>query len=142
MKSIFINGPISSNFIGESIQKHSSKTGIGAHQIFLGQIREDIKENRKIIGIEYSAYEKMVMEKVEIIRENIISQYQLQCLHIYHSLGIIKPGEICLFVFTSSTHRKMAQKSCEELVEIVKNELPIWGKEVWNNDQISWKLNS
>ena len=40
-KTVFIEGPISSEFIGQSIAKHQSKTTIGAHNIFLGQVRAD-----------------------------------------------------------------------------------------------------
>ncbi|MBL7878236.1 MAG: molybdenum cofactor biosynthesis protein MoaE, partial [Chryseobacterium gambrini] len=41
IKNIFQNSPVSPLFIAESINKHSAKTEIGAHQIFLGQIRAD-----------------------------------------------------------------------------------------------------
>ena len=41
LKNIFVEGPISASFIAESIAKHGAKTDIGAHQIFLGQVRDD-----------------------------------------------------------------------------------------------------
>ena len=43
-KNIFIQGAITTAFIAHSIQKHSSKTDIGAHSIFLGQVRKDLIE--------------------------------------------------------------------------------------------------
>ncbi|MFM2254833.1 MAG: hypothetical protein RLZZ47_322 [Bacteroidota bacterium] len=65
----------------------------------------------------------------------------LTCLHITHSLGLVKAGEICLFVFASAVHRKEAIDACEEVVERIKKELPIWGKELFNDDQYQWKEN-
>ena len=40
-KSVFLNGAISPGFIADSIAAHSKKTTIGAHDIFLGQVRAD-----------------------------------------------------------------------------------------------------
>ena len=74
LKNIFINGPIAASFIGESIQKHNTKTGIGGHSIFLGQVRADIIEDKKVMGIEYTAYEEMANEKMHAIREAIFEK--------------------------------------------------------------------
>jgi molybdopterin synthase catalytic subunit len=141
-KNIFVQGAISSEKIGTSIQHHSSKTEIGAHSIFLGQVRTDEKEGKKVKSIEYTAYKEMALEKAFEIREEVFEKYPLICMHIYHSLGEVKSGEICLFVFTSSAHRKAAIDACEELVERIKTELPIWGKEIFENNEESWKVNS
>jgi molybdopterin synthase catalytic subunit len=62
-------------------------------------------------------------------------------MHIYHSLGNVLVGEICLFVFTSSMHRKMAIDACNELVDAIKFELPIWGKEIYQDQSTVWKEN-
>jgi molybdopterin synthase catalytic subunit len=62
-------------------------------------------------------------------------------MHIYHSLGVVKAGEICLFVFTSSAHRKEAIDACEEVVNRIKAELPVWGKEIFENETHQWKQN-
>ncbi|MBZ9728380.1 molybdenum cofactor biosynthesis protein MoaE [Salegentibacter sp. JZCK2] len=141
-KNIFVEGPISSEKIAQSIQNHSAKTNIGAHSIFLGQVRADEKEGSVVSAIEYTAYEEMALLKAFEIREAIFEKYELTCMHIYHSLGEVKTGEICLFVFTSSKHREMAIDACEELVERIKNELPVWGKELLENQGEKWKVNT
>ena len=87
MKKIFVNGPISSLFIAESIEKHNSRKEIGAHSIFLGQVRNDIIDEREVRSIEYSAYEDMAEEKVHEIREEAFRKFPITCVHIYHSLG-------------------------------------------------------
>ena len=140
-KQIFVKGAISSSFIADSIQKHSTKTTIGAHSIFLGQVRSDSRDDRKVVAIDYTTYEEMALEKMHEIREGIFAKYPLTCMHIYHSLGTVAAGEICLFVFTSAVHRKEAIDACEEVVELIKKELPIWGKEVFEDDTHQWKIN-
>jgi len=141
-KNIFIQGAITAVFIADNIQKHKSQTAIGGHSIFLGQVRADIVNAKKVAAIEYTAYEDMALEKMHDIREEIFDQYDLTCMHVYHSLGKILTGEICLFVFTSSPHRKAAIESCNETVERIKAELPVWGKELFVDETHRWKLNT
>lgn len=140
-KNVFIDGPISPDFIAKSIASHQSKTDVGAHAIFLGQVRADVLNNRTVAAIDYSAYAPMAEEIVHEIREAIFVKYPLYCMHIYHSLGRVEAGQICLFVFTSSAHRKEAQDACAELVERIKAEVPVWGKEILNDDSYIWKEN-
>ena len=140
-KNIFVQGAVSPSFIAESIQSHSSKTEIGGHSIFLGQVRADNIEGKKVSAIEYTAYEELALEKMHAIREAIFAKYPLSCMHVYHSLGKVVAGEICLFVFTSGVHRKEAIEACEETVERLKAELPIWGKELFEDETHQWKVN-
>ena len=141
LKNIFVEGPVTASFIADSIQKHSVKTEIGGHSIFLGQVRGDTIDGKKVTSIEYTAYREMALEKMATIREEIFGKYGLTCMHVYHSLGRVAAGEISLFVFTSSAHRKAPIAACEEIVERLKAELPIWGKELFEDESYQWKKN-
>jgi molybdopterin synthase catalytic subunit len=142
IKNIFMQGAIPSSFIGESIEKHSSNKLIGGHSIFLGQVRSDNIEDKKVVAISYTAHEEMALQKMTAIRADIFAKYPLTCMHVYHSLGNVNAGEICLFVFTSSAHRKPAIDACSECVERIKAELPIWGKEIFDDNEYQWKVNA
>lgn len=141
LKNIFIEGAITSSFIADSIQKHSAKTNIGAHNIFLGQVRGNVIDCKKVAAIEYTAYKEMALEKMHEIREAIFTKYKLTCMHVYHSLGKVNAGEISLFVFISSAHRRAAIDACSEVVEKIKAELPVWGKEIFEDQTYTWKQN-
>jgi molybdopterin synthase catalytic subunit len=141
-KKIFIDGPISAGFIADAIAKHRTKMNIGAHSIFLGQVRNDNIDGQEVNAIEYTTYREMAEEKFYEIREDAFSKYSIICLHIYHSLGVVKAGEINLFVFVSSMHRKDAIDACEEIVERIKKEVPVWGKEIFGNENFQWKINT
>ena len=116
-KKVFIKGPISPEFIADSIAKHSVKKDIGAHSIFLGQVRNEDKDGQKVAAIEYTCYEEMADAEFTKIREEAFSKFSLTCMHIYHSLGLVKAGEICLFVFVSAPHRKEVFEALEWIVE-------------------------
>ena len=141
-KSSFIQGAISSVFICESIAKHQSKTAIGAHNIFLGQVRADEIEGKQVVAIDYSAYEEMAEQSFYEIRESAFAQFELSCLHLYHSLGEVKTGEICLFVFVSAPRRKVVYEALEFLVEAIKEKAPIFGKEIFEDASYTWKKNT
>ncbi len=141
MKNSFRPGPIASEFIGDAIKKHQSKTSIGAHDIFLGQVRADNIEGKEVKAIEYTAYEEMANKAFHEIREAAFEKFDLTCSHIYHSLGTVLVGEICLFVFVSSAHRKASFEAIEYMVERIKKEVPVFGKEVFEDNTHVWKVN-
>ncbi len=137
-----MEGAIPANFVGDSIAKHSTKKEIGAHSIFLGQVRNDKIEGKEVVAIEYTAYEEMANEKFHEVREATFAKYDLTCMHIYHSIGRVNAGEISLFVFTSSVHRKEAIEACSYVVERIKAEAPVWGKEILDDESHVWKQNN
>ncbi|GAA3509657.1 hypothetical protein GCM10022393_22970 [Aquimarina addita] len=141
-KTVFQEGPIRPAFIANAIEKHQTKTTIGAHDIFLGQVRADEIDGKVVKSIEYTAYEEMAENKFQEIREATFSKFELTCMHIYHSLGNVNAGEICLFVFVSAPHRKTAFNALEFLVEEIKKEVPVFGKEIFEDETHIWKVNN
>ena len=141
MKNFFLNDPISPDFISNSIYKHQIKHNIGAHNIFLGQVRKDTIKSNVVSAIEYSAYEEMANKKITEIRESTFEKFDLTCLHIYHSLGVVEVGQIGFFVFVSSSRRKNVYDATKFIVDMIKNTVPIFGKEIFENNEYNWKVN-
>ena len=137
-KQVLTQGPIHPDKIAKSIANHSSKTGIGAHNIFLGQVRADKHEGKQVKGIDYSAYKEMAEQVFREIREAIFEKYDISCMHIYHSLGMVKAGEISLFVFVSSKRRGVSYEASRDVVEQIKAKAPIWKKEIFENEKHQW----
>jgi molybdopterin synthase catalytic subunit len=140
-KKIFIEGPVPPQKIADSIKNHQSKTDIGAHSLFLGQVRADALDGKTVTAIEYSAYTAMAEQIIHEIREAAFEQFDLNCMHIYHSMGIVKAGEISLMVFTSSPHRQDCTDATKFIVEEIKAKAPIYGKENLSDTEYTWKEN-
>lgn len=140
-KNALRQGPITPESIGISIAHHQVKTNIGGHNIFLGQVRADEIDGKKVVAIEYSAYEEMANKEIHNIREAAFEKFELTCMHIYHSLGIVKAGEISLFVFVSSAHRDACYQASRYIVEEIKAKVPIFGKELMEGGDYEWKEN-
>lgn len=142
LDSVFFEGAIPAAFLAEVIDKHRTKKGIGGHNIFMGQVRADEIDGKRVSAIEFSTYASMAHEKLKEIREAAFEKYPLHCLHIYHSTGIVNAGEICFVVFVSSERRKMLYKATEDIVNRVKAEVPIFGKEHFEDETHQWKVNT
>jgi molybdopterin synthase catalytic subunit len=140
-KKALVQGAIPPEKIAQAISQHQSKTEIGAHSIFLGQVRADVVDGRRVNAIEYSAYEEMAENEFHRIKEHAFAKFELTCAHIYHSLGKVGVGEVCLFIFTSSPHRKGAVDACQYILEDVKTRVPIFGRELFVDNTYQWKDN-
>lgn len=141
VKNIFIEGAIPPEKIAQSIANHQSKTGIGAHDIFLGQVRADEIDGKKVTAIEFSAQQEMANAVCHEIRETVFEKFPVHCMHIYHSIGRVEVGELCFFVFVSSGHREGVFESLPFLVNEIKAKVPIFGKEIFEDETHQWKVN-
>ncbi len=139
---IFISGPIPPPMIADLIALEETMTHTGAHAIFLGQVREDLIDGKKVRAILYTAYEEMALSKFKEIIETANEKFDLHSLKIYHSLGEVKTGEICLFVFVTAAHRVNVFEAKEWVVEAIKSEVPVFGKELLEGDSYQWKVNT
>lgn len=141
-RDIFVEGAIAPAFIADSIAKHATRHDIGAHEIFLGQVRADVIDGRSVEAIEYTAYADMANEQMTVIREEAFARWpEMTCLHVHHSLGTIKAGELCFMVFASAPHRMAAREAVAWVVDRIKAELPIFGREVLSDATHVWKVN-
>lgn len=141
IKNSLVEGPITPEKIAKSIAHHQVKTNIGAHDIFLGQVRADEIDGKQVVAIDYSAYAEMANKVFDDIKEEAFQKFDLTCGHIYHSTGIVKTGELCLFVFTSSKHRAMAFDATRYITEAIKEKVPVFGKELFEDGEHVWKEN-
>ncbi len=138
-----INGPVRPGDIAEIVAKAGNFTDSGAHSIFVGQVRKDEVDSKSVIAIEYSAYEEMVVSEADKIKKTILSEFDdVKTIEILHSKGVVNAGEISLVVMVSAGHRKQAMGACTKAVELVKQKLPIWKKEIFEDNTGQWRENS
>jgi molybdopterin synthase catalytic subunit len=134
------DGPVSQKIITHLIEKMGGKTDSGGHMIFLGQVRADVIDGLKVKAIEYSAYIELVNVEAEKIKKTIFSEFaDVKSIEIVHSTGIVNAGEISLLVFVSAGHRHQAMQACSKTVELIKVNLPVWKKEIFEDDSHKWK---
>ena len=137
-----IEGPIAQKVISGLIDKLGGRTDTGGHSLFLGQVRADKITERKVVAIEYSSYETMVKVEAEEIKRTILSEFSdVRSIDILHSNGIVNAGEISLLVLVSGGHRHQAMLACSKAVDLIKEKLPIWKKEIFDDQSTEWRQN-
>ena len=139
-KHTLVPGPIKSSLIVEYINNLSDDKSAGAHSIFLGQVRNDKINERTVKAIEYSSYDEMAEKEALKIKDIIMSAYSdVNDVVITHSTGIVKAGELSLFVMVTAGHRDQATRACRHAVEMIKENYPVWKKELFDDDSHRWK---
>lgn len=141
-KEFLQDKPISPEQVSEII-KSGSKPNVGAHSIFLGQVREDQIDGKNVTEIEYSAYDEMVTNEMQKIINIVVDKYaDIKRIYIMHTKGVVKVGEISMLVFVACGHRVQAFKSVAEIVNLIKERVPIWKKEFLEDDSHTWPKNT
>jgi molybdopterin synthase catalytic subunit len=135
-----ITGPVPQDSLSQLVENAGKNVDSGAHMIFLGQVRADVTDGKKVKAIEYSAYEELVNAEAERIKASIRSEFSdIRSIDIIHSTGVVRAGEISLLVFVSAGHRDHAMRACSKTVELIKEKLPVWKKEIFEDDSHIWK---
>ena len=142
MSKYFVEGAINPEIISKYLYEQENATETGADIIFLGRIRADIIEGKKVRAIEYSVYQEMAEIEIEKIISQISKDFNdINSIKIFHSNGIVEVGKVSLFIIVSGKHRKQAALACAELVNLIKEKVPVWGKELVSESDFFWKEN-
>lgn len=138
-----ITGPVTREVLNDLLGSFGEDLSAGGHSLFIGQVRADSTGGRRVSAIEYSAYENMVNKEADKIIEGIYSSFNdVRSVKIIHSTGVVRAGEISLFVLVSAGHRRQAIEACETIVEQIKERLPVWKQEIFEDSTREWKSNN
>jgi molybdopterin synthase catalytic subunit len=118
----------------EAITARVRRDTNGAVVTFLGATRL-FAEGRKVVRLEYEAYEEMALREMEKVRQQVSSQWGLEDIAISHRIGVVDIGEISLVIAVASPHRKEAFLACHQAVDLLKETVPIWKKELFEDGE-------
>lgn len=108
----------------------------GAVTLFIGTVREMTK-GKKTLSLQYEAYAPMAIKMFEQIEHEILEQWPDVRLAITHRVGLLAISDIAVVIAVSSPHRKVAYEANEFAIERIKQIVPIWKKEHWE-DGTAW----
>ncbi|HUW92872.1 MAG TPA: molybdenum cofactor biosynthesis protein MoaE [Bacteroidales bacterium] len=135
-----VDGPLTTLLISELLTLGNEDTGAGALSLFIGRVRDDEQEGRKVTAIEYSAYPEMAEKETDVIIDIVRSAFNdVRNIIIVHSTGMVKAGEASLFIMITAGHRDQATRACRHALEMVKDRLPVWKKEHFSDSAEKWK---
>ena len=111
----------------------------GASIVFLGTVR-DHSDNKRVLYLEYEAYEEMAEQMIRELVAFSFDQWPLEEIKILHRLGRVWLGQIAVAIEVKSAHRDEAYQASRYLIEGIKHKIPIWKKEYFADGTSEWSL--
>ena len=123
--------PLEPNSVTEIVRNNSN----GAVITFLGTTR-DSTDGKNVNYLEYEAYQPMAHNMIQQIFDEVKERWEIEDLAISHRLGKVEIGEISMVVAISSPHRKQAFEAGQYSIDRIKEIVPIWKKEFFDNGEV------
>lgn len=120
----------------ELLKKQMNLEGCGAVVSFLGITRPKNGDS-EVIQLEFDAWADKLPVVLHRLAEEAIANFGIISVAMAHRVGIVKANEDIVAIHVGSAHRKAAFKACEWLIDELKNQAPLWKKEV-TNDGAKW----
>jgi len=121
--------PIDVNSVIESLKNEEA----GSIVVFIGEPRKG-KGDGNVTSIIYTAYEEMAESELRKIESEALKKDGIRNVAIIHRLGNVPLKEVSLLVCVSSRHRKEGFEVCQDIIEKVKEVVPIWKEIKYDGD--------
>ena len=123
--------PIEIRTVADLVRRPSN----GAVVTFEGVTRNETG-GRQVLYLEYEAHEPVAEKALAQILEEAAHRFSVQDLAVRHRLGHLEIGEASLVVAVGSPHRKEAFEATQYIVNRVKQIVPIWKKEFFEDGSV------
>ncbi len=104
----------------------------GAQALFLGNVR-DHHDGRGVRHLEYDAYEEMALAQLAAVRKAMLERFEIRDLAIVHRIGRIEIGAAAVAVLAVAPHRAPAFDACRTAMDTVKESVPIFKREFYED---------
>ena len=107
----------------------------GGISLFVGTVRNATK-NKTVTLLDFSGYEPMAAKEMQKIADKALEKFPIHKIAIHHALGELQIGDIPVIIAVSSAHRKAAFEACEFAIDTLKETVPIWKKEHFEDGEV------
>lgn len=108
---------------------------VGGVVLFVGTVRNQTK-GKRVVRLDFEAYEPMAISEMRKIAEKAIEQFSVKKIAFHHRVGSLSVGEIPVLIAVSSAHRGAAFDACEFAIDTLKQTVPIWKKEIFEDGEV------
>jgi molybdopterin synthase catalytic subunit len=102
---------------------------------FTGAVRNQTA-GRKVVRLEFEAYPPMAEAEMRRIAEQALARFAVQRVAIFHRTGVLSVGEVPVVIAVGAAHRAAAFAACAFCIDTLKEIVPIWKKEVFEDGEI------
>jgi len=112
----------------------------GAVSVFIGTTRDNF-DGKKVKQLEYECYDPMAKKEMKKICDQIRAKWSVVNIAMVHRLGVVPVTEASVVVAVASPHRRECLQAVEYAIDTLKATVPIWKKEIYEDDSSEWKSN-
>lgn len=120
--------------ISACIDKVSSPDS-GGVDVFIGNVR-NMTAGKKVIRLEYEAYKSMALKEMRKIADEALRKWPVENIVIHHRTGILQIEEAAVVIAVAAPHRDAAFEACRFAIDTLKQTVPIWKKEVFEDGEV------
>jgi molybdopterin synthase catalytic subunit len=107
----------------------------GGIDVFIGTVR-DATKGKTVVRLEFEAYQPMALKEMQKIAGQAFAQWPVQKLLIHHRVGVLEIGEVPVIIAVSCAHRDAAFEACRYVIDTLKETVPIWKKEIFEDGEV------
>ncbi len=107
----------------------------GAVVLFLGTVRDHSPGRPGVTGLDYEAYEELVVAKIAAVVASARERHTVARVRVAHRIGAVAVGEASVGVAGSAEHRPAAFAAARFIIDELKSTAPIWKKETWSGGE-------
>lgn len=107
----------------------------GGTVLFVGTVRNHTK-GKAVVRLEFEAYAPMAVSEMRKIAAEAKSRWSADKIVIHHRVGVLAIGEIAVIIAVATPHRKAAFEACQYAIDTLKETVPIWKKEIFEDGEV------
>jgi molybdopterin synthase catalytic subunit len=107
----------------------------GGIDVFIGTVRNATKD-KAVVRLEFEAYEKMAVSEIEKIVSQAFAKWPVQKVLVHHRTGVLQVGEVPVIIAVAAAHRDAAFDACRYIIDTLKQTVPIWKKEFFEDGEV------
>ncbi|MEO8885993.1 MAG: molybdenum cofactor biosynthesis protein MoaE [Mucilaginibacter sp.] len=107
----------------------------GGIDVFIGTVRNATK-GKTVLKLEFESYQEMAIKQMEKIAEQAFNKWPVQKILIHHRTGVLQVGEIPVIIAVAAAHRDAAFDACRYIIDTLKQTVPIWKKEFFEDGEV------
>ena len=107
----------------------------GGINVFIGTVRNETK-GKKVEKLLFEVYESMALKEMQKLAESVLEKWPVHKILIHHRSGELKPGDAAVVIVVSASHRNAAFEACRYTIDTLKQTVPIWKKEFFEDGAV------
>jgi molybdopterin synthase catalytic subunit len=107
----------------------------GGIDVFIGTVR-DATKGKRVTKLEFEAYKSMALNEMKKIADDVLQKWPVQKILIHHRTGTLSIGDVPVVIAVAAAHRAAAFDACRYTIDTLKETVPIWKKEIFEDGEV------